>query len=99
MAHQADNVLIFLLFCSLRLSVRTPPFHGGESGSIPLGSASYFNGLAPSSFPMSNTCPIYAGGLRSSATISISREMPLRGARHGWLDYQRGDRRRPLHRD
>ena len=26
-------------FCSLRLSVRTPPFHGGESGSIPLGSA------------------------------------------------------------
>ena len=25
--------------CSLRLSVRTPPFHGGESGSIPLGSA------------------------------------------------------------
>src|SRR5689334_21658423 len=27
-------------FCSLRLSVRTPPFHGGESGSIPLGSAS-----------------------------------------------------------
>lgn len=27
------------MFCSLRLSVRTPPFHGGESGSIPLGSA------------------------------------------------------------
>lgn len=26
-------------FSSLRLSVRTPPFHGGESGSIPLGSA------------------------------------------------------------
>src|SRR3954471_8277869 len=26
-------------FGSLRLSVRTPPFHGGESGSIPLGSA------------------------------------------------------------
>src|SRR5882757_9520375 len=24
---------------SLRLSVRTPPFYGGESGSIPLGSA------------------------------------------------------------
>jgi hypothetical protein len=30
---------------SLRLSVRTPPFHGGESGSIPLGSASNFSGL------------------------------------------------------
>ena len=29
-------------FRSLRLSVRTPPFHGGESGSIPLGSASAF---------------------------------------------------------
>src|SRR4051812_16112253 len=32
------------VFRSLRLSVRTPPFHGGESGSIPLGSASEFNG-------------------------------------------------------
>ena len=29
-------------FRSLRLSVRTPPFHGGESGSIPLGSAKNF---------------------------------------------------------
>ena len=29
-------------FSSLRLSVRTPPFHGGESGSIPLGSASHW---------------------------------------------------------
>ena len=38
-AHQAHKALIFRLFCSLRLSVRTPPFHGGESGSIPLGSA------------------------------------------------------------
>src|SRR3954464_15722028 len=39
MAHHAHKALIFRLFCSLRLSVRTPPFHGGESGSIPLGSA------------------------------------------------------------
>ena len=31
-------------FRSLRLSVRTPPFHGGESGSIPLGSATGANG-------------------------------------------------------
>ena len=38
-AHQSHKALIFRLFCSLRLSVRTPPFHGGESGSIPLGSA------------------------------------------------------------
>ena len=29
---------------SLRLSVRTPPFHGGESGSIPLGSANAHDG-------------------------------------------------------
>ena len=36
---QSCNALIFRCFCSLRLSVRTPPFHGGESGSIPLGSA------------------------------------------------------------
>jgi hypothetical protein len=42
-AHQAYNALIFRLFCSLRLSVRTPPFHGGESGSIPLGSATAQN--------------------------------------------------------
>src|ERR1041384_7788682 len=35
----APKALIYLTFCSLRLSVRTPPFHGGESGSIPLGSA------------------------------------------------------------
>src|SRR5437588_909314 len=40
-AYQAHNALIFRLFCSLRLSVRTPPFHGGESGSIPLGSAKH----------------------------------------------------------
>jgi hypothetical protein len=31
-------------FRSLRLSVRTPPFHGGESGSIPLGSATIVDG-------------------------------------------------------
>lgn len=46
-AYQAPNALISRLFCSLRLSVRTPPFHGGESGSIPLGSANSFNDLPP----------------------------------------------------
>jgi hypothetical protein len=35
-------------FRSLRLSVRTPPFHGGESGSIPLGSASDQRRFGPS---------------------------------------------------
>jgi hypothetical protein len=39
---------------------RTPPFHGGESGSIPLGSANYFNGLAPALPAVSNECPISA---------------------------------------
>src|SRR5882757_3349830 len=39
-SNPAPKALIYLTFCSLRLSVRTPPFHGGESGSIPLGSAS-----------------------------------------------------------
>lgn len=33
--------------CSLRLSVRTPPFHGGESGSIPLGSATALDFASP----------------------------------------------------
>jgi hypothetical protein len=50
-------------FSSLRLSVRTPPFHGGESGSIPLGSASNFNGLAPAPSLVSNVCPINECGL------------------------------------
>jgi hypothetical protein len=51
-------------FRSLRLSVRTPPFHGGESGSIPLGSAINFNGLAPKAFDLSNICPINTTGRR-----------------------------------
>lgn len=38
-AKNNAKVLILSEKCSLRLSVRTPPFHGGESGSIPLGSA------------------------------------------------------------
>src|SRR4249920_3314469 len=45
-------------FRSLRLSVRTPPFHGGESGSIPLGSANVFNVLAVQRSLVSNRCPI-----------------------------------------
>src|SRR5690348_6638686 len=44
-------------FCSLRLSVRTPPFHGGESGSIPLGSANDFKGLAASLDSVSSRYP------------------------------------------
>src|ERR1700704_5656618 len=44
--HAATGSVVAKRFRSLRLSVRTPPFHGGESGSIPLGSASIFNGLA-----------------------------------------------------
>jgi hypothetical protein len=41
-AAAAGSVVTRNRFCSLRLSVRTPPFHGGESGSIPLGSANAF---------------------------------------------------------
>ena len=40
-SNTTPKALIYLRFCSLRLSVRTPPFHGGESGSIPLGSAKH----------------------------------------------------------
>ena len=72
-AYQANNALIFRLFCSLRLSVRTPPFHGGESGSIPLGSASYINGLAPSRSPVSNGCPISASRRAWIPTTRLSR--------------------------
>src|SRR3954453_10648222 len=46
-ANHAHKALIFQLFCSLRLSVRTPPFHGGESGSIPLGSAKASGSTSP----------------------------------------------------
>ena len=56
--------LILRGFCSLRLSVRTPPFHGGESGSIPLGSANLFKYLAVRPRPVSNACPIYGYGFR-----------------------------------
>ena len=38
-AENNTKILISRAKSSLRLSVRTPPFHGGESGSIPLGSA------------------------------------------------------------
>jgi hypothetical protein len=50
------------IFRSLRLSVRTPPFHGGESGSIPLGSANEINGLSEVKIEVSNGCPIYRCG-------------------------------------
>jgi hypothetical protein len=49
-------------FRSLRLSVRTPPFHGGESGSIPLGSAIVFNGLASETSRTPDIRPIYPCG-------------------------------------
>lgn len=81
-AHQAPNALIFRLFCSLRLSVRTPPFHGGESGSIPLGSANNFNGLTPLPAALSNKWTINAHE---------------RGATNGYsLHCDRGLRRTPL---
>jgi hypothetical protein len=43
-------------------------FHGGESGSIPLGSANNFNGLAPSLSAVSNWCPIYTRGRLSRSS-------------------------------
>src|SRR5438477_2659584 len=55
--------------CSLRLSVRTPPFHGGESGSIPLGSAREINNLAQPPHAVSNIYPINMDG-RATTTIS-----------------------------
>src|ERR1039458_1020988 len=55
-------------FRSLRLSVRTPPFHGGDGCSIPLGSAINFNGLAPASSAMSYRCLI--SGYRREWTTS-----------------------------
>src|SRR3954452_40092 len=59
MAHHAHKALIFRLICSLRLSVRTPPFHGGESGSIPLGSAIIraLDDAAKSAAPHEPPCP------------------------------------------
>ena len=64
-----------LRFRSLRLSVRTPPFHGGESGSIPLGSAKYFNGLAPSPQLMSQISPRRAVRLVCCAKVSARGEI------------------------
>jgi hypothetical protein len=47
--------------------VRSGPFHGGESGSIPLGSANAFNGLASTLPAVSNECPI--NGYRRLCTM------------------------------
>ena len=62
-------------FRSLRLSVRTPPFHGGESGSIPLGSANNFNGLAHAPLSESNRWPInvcvHLGAIRFRIKLKI----------------------------
>jgi hypothetical protein len=64
-------------FRSLRLSVRTPPFHGGESGSIPLGSAIDFNGLVSSwrSFGVSR-CPISTYGCSGLAVVTRPTARP-----------------------
>jgi hypothetical protein len=64
--------------CSLRLSVRTPPFHGGESGSIPLGSAKSQKSGSPQSFDRKSgvadasalSLPGCPSGLRSACTIA-----------------------------
>jgi hypothetical protein len=69
------KTLILRGFCSLRLSVRTPPFHGGESGSIPLGSANPFKYLAVRPRFASNICPIYSceiGHVRRSPRSALS---------------------------
>jgi hypothetical protein len=65
---------------SLRLSVRTPPFHGGESGSIPLGSATgssiilfflWFSRFSPNAWVrFGKTCSLYG---RSAAGLHGGR--------------------------
>jgi hypothetical protein len=62
-----DTPVPVYAFCSLRLSVRTPPFHGGESGSIPLGSANDFNRLARALTSVSSRCPASGAGRAASA--------------------------------
>src|SRR4051812_8046398 len=86
-AHQSHNALIFRLFCSLRLSVRTPPFHGGESGSIPLGSASHFIGLASRPDPKLKGWPRSPAGAATSAMRNGQIcGMDLGGIREpGWM--------------
>ena len=81
--------------CSLRLSVRTPPFHGGESGSIPLGSAT--GQRATPRLPQQFLKPPSIGrqGLFQTGTIDRARSQKTRrspvraadGVGHpgGWL--------------
>jgi hypothetical protein len=67
------------LFCSLRLSVRTPPFHGGESGSIPLGSANSFNGLPPLPAASSNKWTKNAHALGGSTRDHVANTFKAQG--------------------
>src|SRR5215475_12753555 len=57
------NTLKLRGFCSLRLSVRTPPFHGGESGSIPLGSAIAGNSTGAPPCPRSISVLVFSQAL------------------------------------
>jgi hypothetical protein len=62
--------------CSLRLSVRTPPFHGGESGSIPLGSAKHLVSR-PTPVPYANVI----GGTAPTKKPPLCSDGYLRSAR------------------
>jgi hypothetical protein len=77
-------------FRSLRLSVRTPPFHGGESGSIPLGSAIYFNGLAQISQVTSSISPLRA--VRAWCCAKVSAGSEIRNSGGYSLTVQQGSR-------
>ena len=57
------NIIVdrIILLCSGRLSVRTPPFHGGKRGSTPLPSTNY---TCRSLTTLENTKLYYESGRR-----------------------------------
>ena len=63
MAHGLEQGVLCLPrlcvnLCSVRLSARTPPFHGGKRGSIPL--------------PSTTICP--GGGMADTAVLEAAAE-------------------------
>lgn len=56
------------IICSVRLEVRTPPFHGGDTGSSPVRSTLFLL-LIPISFNMPRTVCVVGAGSRTGRTL------------------------------
>ena len=72
--HGFESRTLRQVLCSGRLSVRTPPFHGGKRGSIPLPSTSY---TCRSLTTLENTKLYYDAGRRRACQEDRSQVVPF----------------------